>query len=157
MSRLDERCASACTAANQTANAILEQQRRLAEEFELTRPHTNCLLEATGRFERILSGVLASVDWRGPQQRIFEALPHLDPICSFRMLRTVLARLDVRLIPIERRHTRLSMDELPCLVFQGEDDYRVIEVGATVLLRSVISPTAPGPKPTFRACPAGST
>ena len=67
MSRLDERCASACTAANQTANAILEQQRRLAEEFELTRLHTNCLLEATGRFERILSGVLASVDWRGPQ------------------------------------------------------------------------------------------
>lgn len=131
MSRLDEQRASGRSAANATTNAVLDQQRRLADEFELTRQDASPLPDATGRFERILGEALASIDWRGPQHRIFEALPHLGPICSFRMLRTVLARLDVRLVPSERRAADLSADELPCLVVQGEDDCRLLVVGAT--------------------------
>jgi ATP-binding cassette, subfamily C, bacterial LapB len=128
MSRPDEHCASGRTAGNATTNAVLDQQRRLADEFELTR-HANWMPEATGRFERILGEVLASVDWRAPQHRIFEALPHLGPIRSFRMLRTVLARLDVRLIPSERRAADLAVEELPCLVVKSQDDCVLLAVG----------------------------
>jgi ATP-binding cassette, subfamily C, bacterial LapB len=130
MSRLDEQWLSGHAQGNTTTNAILDQQRRLADELEPTRQDANCLPEAIGRFERILGEVLASVDWRGPQHRLFEALPHLGPICSVRMLRTVLARLDVRLIPSERHATDLSADELPCLVVEGQDDCRLLRIGA---------------------------
>ena len=129
MRRLDERDASERTAADADANGVLEQQRRLTAEFELTRHQVHRVPDVMGRFERLLCAILASADWRGPRHRIFEALPHLEPIGSFRMLRTVLARLDVRLIPSERRASDLSADELPCLVVGGEDDCRLLVRG----------------------------
>jgi ATP-binding cassette, subfamily C, bacterial LapB len=130
MSKLHEPDPPGRTAAGATINAVLEQQRRLAAEFELARADANDLPELIGSFERLLCRILASVDWRGPQNRIFEALPHLGPIDSVRMLRTVLSRLDVRLIPIERRAADLSGDELPCLVVEGEEHCRLLAVGS---------------------------
>ena len=129
MSRLDELDASERTAADADANGVLEQQRRLTAEFEQTRHQVHRVPDVMGRFERLLCAILASADWRGPRHRIFEALPHLEPIGSFRMLRTVLARLDVRLIPSERRACDLSAEELPCLVMRGEDDCRLLVRG----------------------------
>jgi ATP-binding cassette, subfamily C, bacterial LapB len=133
MSRLDAQLASERIAADADAddNGVLEQQRRLAAEFELSRRDAHRLPDATGRFERILCAILANADWRGPRHRIFEALPHLGPIGSFRMLRAVLARLDVRLIPSERRASDLSADELPCLVVDGEDECRLLVRGSS--------------------------
>ena len=87
------------TAAETARNAVLEQQRRLAAEFESTNSEPATSPQATGPFARMLCEVLASVGWEGKQHRIFEALPHLGPILSVRMLRAVLARLDVSLDP----------------------------------------------------------
>ena len=130
MSRLDEHQAPGHTPADTTTNAVLEQQRRLAVEFGLTCPDASNVPEATGPFERMLCAILASVDWRGSQHRIFEALPHLGPIDSVRMLQTVLARLDVRLIPIERRAADLAKDEFPCLIVGGENNCLLLAIGA---------------------------
>ena len=129
MSRLDEQHVSERTTVDADANGVLEQQRRLTAEFELTRHPVRRMPDAMGRFERILCMILASAGWRGARHRIFEALPHLGPISSFRMLRTVLGRLDVRLIPSERRASDLSADELPCLVVVAEDDCRLLVRG----------------------------
>ena len=67
------------TAAEIARNAVLEQQRRLAAEFESTNSDGIGLASATSPFARMLCEVLASVGWEGKQHRIFEALPHLEP------------------------------------------------------------------------------
>ena len=82
-----------------TTNAVLEQQRRLAAEFGSKQSDLPDHLKAMGPFERILCAILNAIGWRGEQHRIFEALPHLEPILSFRKLRSVLARLEVGLDP----------------------------------------------------------
>jgi ATP-binding cassette, subfamily C, bacterial LapB len=131
MSRLEEQFAAERTPADADVSGVLEQQRRLAAEFDHPRRDAPREPAATDRFERILYAILDSADWRGPRYRISEALPHPGPISSFRMLRTVLARLDVRLIPSERRACDLSPDELPCLVVQAKDDCRLLVRGAS--------------------------
>ncbi len=117
--------ASTATGAG-AANAVLEQQRRLAEELG---PAPDDTVDAAGEaahLEAVLCDVLASVGWRGEHNRIFEALPHLEPIRSLRMLRTVLARLGVRLVPIERRAGDLGAQDLPCLVVEDEEACRLV-------------------------------
>lgn len=113
-------------AAASAANAVLDLQQRLAAEFGPRRDDPNGLPEATGPFERMLCEILTSISWQGEQRRLLEALPHLEPILSVRMLRTVLARLDVSLIPIERSCADLSAHDLPCLVVAKEDDCRLL-------------------------------
>jgi len=117
-------------AARIATNAVLEQQRRLAAEFGPRRGDPTAMPGATGAFEGMLCEVLASIGWQGEQHRIFEALPHLEPILSVRMLRTVLARLDVSLIPIERGLADLSEEDLPCLLVEREDSCRLLVLGA---------------------------
>ena len=78
----------------------------------------------------MLCEILASVGWRGDEDRIFEVLPHLEPILSVRTLRAVLARLDVSLVPIERKSTELSRADLPCLVVEAEDKCVLLTPGA---------------------------
>ena len=115
-------------------NAVLEQQRRLAAELGPRTGGATPPPGATSPFERMLCEVLASVGWRGEQHRIFEALPHLEPILSVKMLRTVLARLDVDLIPIKRGPANLSEADFPCLLVEREDNCSllVLGVGGTV-------------------------
>ena len=115
-------------------NAVLEQQRRLAAELGPRTGGATLPPGATSPFERMLCEVLASVGWRGEQHRIFEALPHLEPILSVKMLRTVLARLDVDLIPIKRGPANLSEADFPCLLVEREDNCSllVLGVGGTV-------------------------
>ncbi|MEI9899802.1 MAG: hypothetical protein WDN31_06225 [Hyphomicrobium sp.] len=84
------------------------------------------LAEDAGPFERLLLEILHAVGWRGEQRRLFEVMPHLDPIASFTMLRTVLARLDVSLIRIVRKVGSLSPGDFPCLVVDGEKNCRLI-------------------------------
>ncbi|RPI40370.1 MAG: hypothetical protein EHM67_09460, partial [Hyphomicrobiaceae bacterium] len=110
-------------------NAVLEQQRRLAAELGPGTGDSAIPPSATGPFERMLCEILASVGWRGEQHRIFEAVPHLEPILSVRMLRTVLARLDVDLIPIERRPADLSEEDFPCLLVEREDSCSLLVLG----------------------------
>ena len=96
-------------AATETAtNAVLEQQRRLAAELAPGTQDASAPSRANAPFESVLCDVLASVEWRGERHRIFEALPHLEPILSARMLRTVLARLGVGMVRIDRRPADLS-------------------------------------------------
>ena len=102
-------------------NAVLEQQRRLAAEFGQGREGQAAAPELGGAFEGMLCEILVSVEWRGDEDRIFEVLPHLEPILSVRTLRAVLARLDVTLVPIERNCTGLTRADLPCLVVEAED------------------------------------
>lgn len=111
-------------------HAVLEQQRRLAAEFGPRQRDATGLAASAGPFERMLGEILTSAGWRGEQHKLLEALPHLEPIRSFRMLRTVLARLDVNLIPIERGCTDLSEADLPCLVVEGEDNCRLLALTA---------------------------
>jgi ATP-binding cassette subfamily C protein LapB len=108
------------------ANAVLEQQRRLAAELGPAAPDASAPPTDSGPFEGVLCEVLTAAGWRGDQHRIFEALPHLEPIRSVRMLRTVLARLGLRLVPIERRPGALSDLDLPCLVVQQENGSRLV-------------------------------
>jgi hypothetical protein len=89
------------------------------------------LAEGAGAFEQLLLEILAAVGWRGEQRRLFEALPHMEPIASFTMLRTVLARLDVGLIQVARRSGELSTRDFPCLVVEGETSCRLVTVKAT--------------------------
>ncbi len=112
------------------ANAVLEQQRRLAAEFHPTKNDPPGLKYSMGQFERILCEILTSAGWCGEQHRIFEALPHAEPIRSFRILRTVLARLDVALIAIERGPANLSAEDFPCLLVEDDDNCCVLTRGA---------------------------
>jgi ATP-binding cassette, subfamily C, bacterial LapB len=114
------------TPAAHAANAVLDLQQRLAAEFGPPRGDSRGLTEATGPFERMLCEILTSIGWQGEQRRLLEALPHLEPMASVTMLRTVLARLDVSLIPIERSGADLSVHDLPCLLIEGEDDCRLL-------------------------------
>ena len=111
-------------------NAVLEQHRRLAAELGPRTGDSATPPSATGPFERMLCEVLASIGWRGKQHRIFEAVPHLEPILSVRMLRTVLARLDVDMIPIERGPADLSEEDFPCLLVERADHCRLLVRGA---------------------------
>jgi len=111
-------------------NAVLEQQRRLAAEFGEGREGQAAAPELGGAFEGMLCEILVSVGWRGDEDRIFEVLPHLEPILSVRTLRAVLARLDVTLVPIERNCTGLTRADLPCLVVEAEDACLLLTPGA---------------------------
>ena len=86
-------------AAARAANAVLDLQQRLAAEFGPARDDPSGLPGATGPFERMLCEILTSIKWQGEQRKLLEALPHLEPMGSVTMLRTVLARLGVSLIP----------------------------------------------------------
>jgi ATP-binding cassette, subfamily C, bacterial LapB len=118
------------TAAARAANAVLDLQQRLAAEFGPPTSDSSGLTGATGPFERMLCEILTSIGWQGEQRRLLEALPHLEPMLSVTMLRTVLARLDVSLIPIERSCADLAPHDLPCLLVEGEHDCRLLAVGA---------------------------
>jgi ABC-type bacteriocin/lantibiotic exporter with double-glycine peptidase domain len=120
--RIDHEDAPAARA----ANAVLDLQQRLAAEFGSPLDDPSGLTDATGPFERMLSEILTSIGWQGEQRRLLEALPHLEPMLSVTMLRTVLARLDVSLIPIERGCADLSTHDLPCLLVEAEDDCRLL-------------------------------
>jgi ABC-type bacteriocin/lantibiotic exporter with double-glycine peptidase domain len=84
------------------------------------------LADDAGPFERMLLEILLAVGWRGEQRRLFEVMPHLDPISSFTMLRTVLARLEVSLIKIGRGVDSLSARDFPCLVVEGDKNCRLV-------------------------------
>jgi ABC-type bacteriocin/lantibiotic exporter with double-glycine peptidase domain len=129
MNQFDDRLDRKGTAAETARNAVLEQQRRLAAEFEATSSEPSASPEATSPFARMLCEVLASVGWEDKQHRIFEALPHLGPILSVRMLRAVLARLDVSLIPIDRHAADLTSEDLPCLLADDSDSCHLITLG----------------------------
>jgi ATP-binding cassette subfamily C protein LapB len=107
------------------ANAVLEQQRRLAAEFATVKCDPG-VTSATGPLARMLCELLTSIGWEGPQHRIYEALPHLNPVASVRMLRTVLARLDVNLVAIDRQAAELLPDDLPCLIVDGHERCRLV-------------------------------
>jgi ABC-type bacteriocin/lantibiotic exporter with double-glycine peptidase domain len=79
----------------------------------------------------MLLEILLAVGWRGEQRRLFEVMPHLDPIASVTMLRTVLARLDVSLIKIGRGIGELSSRDFPCLVVDGEKNCRLVTTRPT--------------------------
>jgi ATP-binding cassette, subfamily C, bacterial LapB len=113
-------------AAARAANAVLDLQQRLAAEFGPARDDPSGLPGATGPFERMLCEILTSIKWQGEQRKLLEALPHLEPMWSVTMLRTVLARLGVSLIPIERSGADLSAHDLPCLLVEGEDDCHLL-------------------------------
>ena len=113
-------------AAARAANAVLDLQQRLAAEFGPARDDPSGLPGATGPFERMLCEILTSIKWQGEQRKLLEALPHLEPMGSVTMLRTVLARLRVSLIPIERSGADLSAHDLPCLIVEGEDDCHLL-------------------------------
>lgn len=117
------------TLPDSTKNAVLEQQRRLAAEFEAPAGGPADSSKATGPFARMLCEVLASVGWEGKQHRIFEALPHLSPIASVRMLRAVLARLDISLVAIDRSAADLTQFDLPCLLVEDENDCHLVTAG----------------------------
>ena len=101
----------------------------MAAEFGRSRP--------TGRAcpQPVLSSacfgeVLASVGWEGKQHKIFEAYRTWSRSRSVRMLRTVLARLDVSLVPIERRAADVRQRRLSLPIVENEDDCRLRELGA---------------------------
>ena len=112
------------------ANAAIGRLKQLAAEFETVNRSVG-LTEGTGAFEQLLLEILAAVGWRGEQRRLFEALPHLEPIASFTMLRTVLARLDVSLIQVARSSGEVSTRDFPCLVVEGENSCRLVTANAT--------------------------
>jgi ABC-type bacteriocin/lantibiotic exporter with double-glycine peptidase domain len=110
-------------------NAVREQQRRLAAEFGGTPVPTATTPATLGPFEGMLCEILAGVGWLGDEERIFEVLPHLEPIRSVRMLRAVLARLDVAFIPTERTCAELARADLPCLLVTAHDDCLLLTPG----------------------------
>ena len=97
------------------AHASIDRLKRLVAEFDAVNPSIG-QADGRGAFEQLLLEILAAVGWRGEQRRLFEALPHMDPIASFTMLRAVLARLDVE--PHQSRaQQRRAIDErfpMPC-------------------------------------------
>jgi len=117
-------------AAARAANAVLDLQQRLASEFGPACDDPSSLPGATGPFERMLCEILTSIKWQGEHRKLLEALPHLEPMWSVTMLRTVLARLGVSLIPIERSGADLSAHDLPCLLVEGEDGCHLLAVRA---------------------------
>jgi ABC-type bacteriocin/lantibiotic exporter with double-glycine peptidase domain len=115
----------------QTADARAETQFSFAGPIRRaagseTGKHSIGLAEGAGPFEQMLLEILLAVGWRGEQRRLFEVMPHLDPIASVTMLRTVLARLDVGLIKIGRGVGKLSARDFPCLVVDGETSCRLV-------------------------------
>ena len=108
----------------------LGRLKRLAAEFETVNPSIGPA-EDTGAFEQLLLEILAAVGWRGEQRRLFEALPYIEPIASFAMLRAVLARLDVSLIHVARGSGELSTRSFPCLVVEGENSCQLVTASAT--------------------------
>lgn len=102
-----------------TTNAVHEQHRRLAAEL-CAMPQDLPPPPDEGSCDALLCDVLASVGWHGDQHRIFEALPHLEPVRSVMMLRTVLARLSIKLVPIKRRESELNARDYPCLVVESQ-------------------------------------
>jgi hypothetical protein len=112
-----------------TGEAVLEQQRRLIAEFGAPKDDQAGPPAATGPFADMLCEILACVGWEGTQDRVFEALPHLNPIASVRTLQAVLARLDVNLVGIDRRAFDLSKDDLPCLLVGDEDTCDLVTLG----------------------------
>ena len=117
---------SADAMTSMATNAVLEQQRRLAAEFGSTRGDQTA---AAGSFERLLGEILTNIGWQGEQYKLLEALPHLEPIRSFTMLRHVLSRLDISLIPVERIYTGLSEIDLPCLLLDDPTNCRLLTLG----------------------------
>lgn len=118
------------TARNATmSNAVLEQQRRLAIEFGDAQGVQANSPDPGGDFESMLSEILACTGWRGGQDRLFEAMPYLEPILSVRTLRTVLARLDVNFLSVERSAGEVTRADLPCLVVQAEDECLLLTQG----------------------------
>ena len=112
-----------------TREAVLEQQRRLIAEFGATKDDQAGPPAATGPFAGMLCEILACVGWEGTQDRVFEALPHLNPIASVRTLQAVLARLDVNLVGLDRRASDLSREDLPCLLVGDEDTCDLVTLG----------------------------
>ena len=108
----------------------LDRLKRLAGEFNTVNPSIGPA-GASGAFEQLLLEILAAVGWRGEQRRLFEALPHVEPIASFTMLRAVLARLDVSVIQVPRSSGELSTRYFPCLVVEGEDICHLVTASAT--------------------------
>ncbi len=112
------------------AHASVDRLKRLAAEFETVNPSIK-LAEGIGAFEQLLLEILTAVGWRGDQRRLFEALPHIDPIASFTMLRAVLAHLDVSLIQAPHNGGALATTYFPCLVVDGENSCRLVTASAT--------------------------
>ena len=106
----------------------LGRLEQLATEFE-TGSRSIGPAASAGEFEQLLLEILTAVGWRGEQRRLFEALPHVEPITSFTMLRAVLARLDVSAIQVPRSSSELSSSYLPCLVVDGENICRLVTAG----------------------------
>jgi ATP-binding cassette, subfamily C, bacterial LapB len=97
-------------------NAVLDQQHRLLAELGAERHGLLPPPASEDPYAALLSDVLASAGWQGDQHRIFEALPHLEGINSVTGLRTVLARLGVRLVLVDRKAADLTPNDYPCLV-----------------------------------------
>ena len=108
----------------------LDRLKRLAAEFKAVNPSIGSA-GAAGAFEQLLLEILAAVGWRGEQRRLFEALPHIEQIASFTMLRAVLARLDVSVIQVPRSSGELSARYFPCLVVEGENNCHLVTASAT--------------------------
>jgi len=89
------------------------------------------LAKGAGPFEEMLLQILLAVGWRGEQRRLFEAMPHLDPIASFAMLRTVLSRLGVSMTKVERRACELTRSDFPCLVVDGASNCSLVAAQPT--------------------------
>lgn len=85
-----------------------------------TEHHSIALAQGASTFDQLLLEILAAVGWRGEHRRLFEALPHMQQLASFTMLRTVLDRLGVRLTHVARHVGQLSLRDLPCLVVDRE-------------------------------------
>src|SRR5437867_2015984 len=95
------------------AHASIGRLKRLIVEFDAVNPSIG-QADGKGAFEKLLLEILAAVGWRGERRRLFEALPHVEPIASFNMLRAVLARLDVSLVKVTRSSGELSTRDFPC-------------------------------------------
>ena len=131
MNSLLESLRRGIAASQRKPNAVLAQQGQLAAEFGAKDSGTAAGgVRATGPFAKMLCELLTSIGWEGPQHRIFEALPHLSPIESVRTLRAVLARLDVDLIPTDRRPRELALEDLPCLLVEEDDNCHLVTPSA---------------------------
>jgi ATP-binding cassette, subfamily C, bacterial LapB len=112
-------------------NAVVEQQRRLAAEFDGTTTSTLARSPiVAGPFAAMLCEILTSIGWKGKQHQILEALPHVDPVASMRTLRAVLARLEVNLVQIDRRPPNLTKEDLPCLLVGSQDKCDLVTLGS---------------------------
>ena len=106
-----------------------------------TQHHSIGLAEDAGAFDRLLLEILATIGWRGEHRRLFEALPHMQQIGSFTMLRTVLDRLDVSLIKVERHGRQLSARDLPYLIVDNDSCWLVRSVGGKAQAYNAAAPS----------------